>query len=123
MGSINVDRRGLGRNDIRSKREIQIDGAQGIMWFVCPASMNVMTPAHRQFNVDVLFNAGMLHNRTVGDPGTQGAGVAGMQGIGVKTPIAAAVAAITMGFEGDWHMPKGGIFIIGTWSMMLAAIT
>ena len=79
MGSINVDWRGLGRNDIRSKREIQIDGAQGIMWFVCPASMNVMTPAHRQFNVDVLFNAGMLHNRTVGDPGTQGAGVAGMQ--------------------------------------------
>lgn len=51
---------------------------------------------------------------TVGAPGTQGAGVAGTQGIGVSTPIAAAVAAATVGLDGDWHMPNGGMFIMGT---------
>jgi hypothetical protein len=81
-----------------------------------------MTPPHKQFNVDTLSSAGALHNMTVIAPGTQGAGVAGTHGIGVGTPIAAAVAAATIGLEGDWHIPKGGMFIMGTWSMMLAAI-
>jgi hypothetical protein len=54
-------------------------------------------------------------------PTTQGAGVTGTQGIGVKTPKAAAVAAATVGFDGELHMPKGGIFKIGLLSMMLAA--
>jgi hypothetical protein len=42
--------------------------------------------------------------------------------MGVNTPMAAAVAAATVGLAGDWHIPKGGMFDIGTWSMMLAAI-
>lgn len=69
-----------------------------------------------------MSKAGALHNITVAAPGTHGAGVAGMQGIGVKTPNAATVAAATMGLDGDWHIPKGGILTIGLWSRMLAAI-
>ena len=44
-----------------------------------------------------------------------------MQGIGVNTPKAAAVAAATAGFAGDMHIPKGGMFTIGLLSIMLAA--
>ena len=46
--------------------------------------------------------------------------MAGTQGIGVSTPIAAAVAEATVGLLGDWHMPKGRILAIGTKSMMVA---
>ncbi len=81
-----------------------------------------MTPPQIHISWLVLFSAGALHNITVGAPGTHGAGVLGIQGMGVDTPKAAAVAAATIGLEGDWHMPNGGMFIIGTWSMMLAAI-
>jgi hypothetical protein len=42
--------------------------------------------------------------------------------MGVNTPSAAAVAAATAGLAGHWHMPKGGMFMIGTWSMIFAAI-
>ncbi len=62
----------------------------------------------------------MLAICTVGEPGTQGATVMGMHGMGVSTPRAAAVAAATMGLAMDWHMPKGMMFIMGTLSMMLA---
>jgi hypothetical protein len=44
-----------------------------------------------------------------------------MQGIGVSTPIAAAVAAATIGLAGDMHMPNGMIFTSGMLSMMLAS--
>jgi hypothetical protein len=57
----------------------------------------------------------------VADPGVHGAVVTGMQGIGVRTPRAAAVAEATMGLARDMHMPKGGMFTIGAKSMMLAA--
>ena len=63
----------------------------------------------------------MLPIRTVGEPGTQGAAVAGIQGIGVSTPRAAAVAAATIGLAGDLHMPKDGTLTIGLWSMIVAA--
>jgi hypothetical protein len=36
-----------------------------------------------------------------------------MQGIGVKTPKAAVVAAATAGLAGLVHMPKGNVFTIG----------
>jgi hypothetical protein len=58
---------------------------------------------------------------TVGEPGTHGATVQGMQGMGVSTPIAAAVAAATSGFAGDMHMAKGMIFAMGAKSMIVAA--
>ena len=34
-----------------------------------------------------------------------------------------AVAAATVGFASDWHMPNGMILVIGIWSMMLASGT
>ncbi len=61
-----------------------------------------------------------MPTNTVGEPGTQGAAVTGIQGIGVSTPSAAAVAAITVGLAIEVHMPKGKIFTIGLLSMILA---
>ena len=43
--------------------------------------------------MDELFSAGILPINTVGEPGAHGAAVTGIQGIGVSTPSAAAVAA------------------------------
>lgn len=63
----------------------------------------------------------MPPTRTVGLPGAHGATVTGMQGIGVKTPNAAAVAAATVGLARLEHMPNGMMFIKGLLSMMLAA--
>ena len=84
-------------------------------------------------HLHVLFTAGFPPTNTVGDPGAQGAAVTGTQGIGVKTPsaaathgcgvrtpIAAAVAAATCGFAMDVHIPNGIIFTIGWLSVMHA---
>jgi hypothetical protein len=68
-----------------------------------------------------LFKTGLLPIITVGDPGTQGAVVTGMQGCGVSTPWAAAVAAATWGLEGVVHMPKGSTLFMGMLSMIVAA--
>jgi hypothetical protein len=67
------------------------------------------------------LRAGKLAMSTVGAPGIQGAAVTGTQGIGVNTPKAAAVAAATVGFDGDWHMPNGKMLTNGLLSMILAA--
>lgn len=48
-----------------------------------------------------MFNAGVFPIITVGDPGAHGAGSTGMQGIGVRTPKAAAVAEATVGLAKD----------------------
>src|SRR5689334_17489744 len=66
------------------------------------------------------FKAGKLLISTVGHPGAQGV-VAGTQGIGVKTPRAAAVALATVGLANEEHMPKAGMLLIGAKSMMVAA--
>ena len=78
-----------------------------------PGITNVITPAHMHISVEVLSSVGMFPSNTVGAPGTQGDTVAGIQGIGVRTPIAAAVAAATMGLAGDIHIPNGMIFTMG----------
>jgi hypothetical protein len=44
-----------------------------------------------------------------------------MHGMGVNTPIAAAVAATTAGFAGERHMTKGRTLTIGLLSRMFAA--
>ena len=94
----------------------------GIMCDVCPALVKEITPPHIHIKVDVLFRAGALQSNTVGAPTIHGAAaVAGMQGMGVKTPEAANVAAATTGLDGDWHMPNGRMFIIGALSNMFAA--
>ncbi len=58
---------------------------------------------------------------TVGAPGVQGEAVAGTHGIGVKTPLAAAVADATVGFVGAEHVAKVGMFTMGLWSIIFAA--
>ena len=70
---------------------------------------------------DVLFKAGILAIWTVGEPGAHGAGVTGMQGMGVSTPFAAAVAEATAGLVIDRHMPNGIMLTMGLWSMIFAA--
>jgi hypothetical protein len=71
-------------------------------------------------HLELLFSAGILATRTVGDPGAQGAAVTGTQGIGVSTPKAAAVAAATVGLAGELHMPNGVMFMIGLLSIIVA---
>lgn len=56
----------------------------------------------------------------VGEPGIQGATVAGMQGMGVSTPSAAAVAATTLGLAILLHIPNGKILTIGLLSIIVA---
>jgi hypothetical protein len=74
-----------------------------------------------QVNVERLSRAGIPANITVGAPATQGDGVTGMQGMGVSTPRAAAVAAATAGFAGEMHIPNGMMFTRGTFAAMLAS--
>src|SRR6187399_1816489 len=65
--------------------------------------------------------AGMLPINTVGTPGAHGPAGTGVQGIGVSTPKAAAVAAATAGLARLWHMPNGITLRNGTLSAMFAA--
>ena len=78
-------------------------------------------PAQAQIHLDVSFRAGMFLMSTVGEPGAQGAGITGTQGMGVSTPAAAVVAAETEGFARLLHMKKGGMFTMGMLSMIFAA--
>jgi len=50
----------------------------------------------------------------------QGAAVTGVHGIGVSTPSAAEVAAATVGFASEVHIPKGRMLTNGLVSMMFA---
>ena len=99
------------------------DPPQATVTATCPASENVIVPAQVQLRVALLLSAGIEAISTAAEPGAQGAVVKGMQGWGVKTPAAAEVAAATWGLAGLWHMPKGGIFIIGTKSLIVPAGT
>src|SRR3546814_4512167 len=65
---------------------------------------SVTTPPHMHMHLQVLSSVGRLPSSTVGAPGTHGDVVAGMQGIGVSTPIAAEVAEATVGFASEVHM-------------------
>jgi hypothetical protein len=60
-----------------------------------------ITPPQLHMALELLFSAGIFLICTLGEPGVHGALVIGMQGIGVKTPNAAAVAAATMGLAMD----------------------
>src|SRR3954470_17818047 len=95
-----------------SRESVALD--HGTITVNSPGVTKLITPAHMHMSVDVLSSVGMLPSSTVAAPGTQGATVIGIHGIGVSTPIAAAVAAATIGFAGDMHMPKGMILTKGT---------
>jgi hypothetical protein len=73
----------------------------------------LMDPAHVHRSLQLFVSVGIDPVKTVGAPGIQGATVIGTHGIGVKTPKAAAVAAMTVGLLGLEHIPKVGIFDIG----------
>jgi len=83
------------------------------MQVTCPAKVTSIIPAHMHMHLQLSSKAGMFFTNTVGSPGTQGATVLGMQGMGVNTPEAAVVAEATVGFAKDWHIPKVAIFTIG----------
>ena len=87
----------------------------------CPGTVTWMTPPHKHMHVHVLSSEGLLPVSTVTAPGTQGVIVIGIQGCGVSTPNAAAVAAATIGLAGLMHMPKEPMLTIGWWSMIVAA--
>jgi hypothetical protein len=96
---------------------------QGISVVTCPGKVTEITPAHTHIHFDVLFRVGLLSSNTVREPGTQGVTVFGMHGIGVNVPEAALVAAATVGFAMELHIPNGIIFSIDTWSVIFAAGT
>ena len=73
-----------------------------------------ITPPQAHISLLLLLSAGLFPTSTRGDPGVQGAGVTGTQGMGVSTPSAAAVAAATWGLASEEHMPKGMMFFMGT---------
>jgi hypothetical protein len=74
---------------------------QGTITVNWPGTLMEMTPPHMHISLELLFNAGILPSRTVGAPGSQGAMVMGIQGMGVRAPKAAAVAATTIGLPKD----------------------
>jgi hypothetical protein len=88
-------------------------GSYGISTVNSPGVTKLITPPQMHVSVETLSRAGALPSSTFGAPGTQGAGVTGMHGMGVSTPIAAEVAAATVGLDGDMHIPKGIMFVIG----------
>ncbi len=73
-----------------------------------------MTPPQVHIQVEILSSDGNSSRVVWIAPGVHGAGTTGMQGIGVGTPSAAAVAEATSGFVGVIHMPKGMMFSMGT---------
>ena len=88
---------------------------------VLPGNPIVMRPPHVQLHIDGDVSAGMFPMSVFAAPGFQGPAGTGTHGMGVSTPSAAAVAAATVGFARLMHMPNGGMFIIGTMSLIVAA--
>jgi len=84
------------------------------------ATAIIMTPPNAHVAWDALLSAGAFRTRVVGSPGAHGEMLDGMQGIGVRTPRAAAVAPATCGFAMLLHMPNGLMFAMGLLSMMFA---
>ncbi len=58
---------------------------------------------------------------TLGAGFSQGPAGTGMQGMGVSTPNAAAVAEATVGLARLLHVPKGGMLSIGAISVIAPA--
>jgi hypothetical protein len=77
-------------------------------------------PAQAHWQVDPAVNTDTPAATTLVEPGCHGPVGTGTQGIGVRTPIAAAVAALTAGFAGEMHTPNVGRFAMGIVSMIFA---
>jgi hypothetical protein len=81
----------------------------------------LITPPKLHISFDDSLRPGLPPTITVGDPAAQGPAGAGVQGMGVKTPRAAAVAAATAGFARLVHIAKGFTLTKGTLSIIDAA--
>ena len=81
----------------------------------------LIIPPQLQISLLESVKAGCPPIKTFGLPGTQDAAVAGIHGMGVKTPSAAAVAAATVGLLGEEHIPKPARLTNGLLSIMVAA--
>jgi len=86
-----------------------------------PGTVTVMTPPHTHWHVLGDVTAGCPPIRVRVATGVHGPAGFGTHGIGVSTPRAAAVADATDGLANEVHIPKGGMFVTGTMSMMFAA--
>jgi hypothetical protein len=80
-----------------------------------------MVPHHMHWRVEDGCNAGAPPACIFGEPPFHGKVVTGMQGMGVSTPKAAAVAAATCGLAGDAQTPKGEMLTSGAMSYTFAA--
>ena len=78
-----------------------------------------MFPPHIHIHLQLFVRAG-IHPTITLLAGNHGAVILGIQGMGVRPPIAAAVADATVGFAIDWHIPNGRIFTIGAKSIIVA---
>lgn len=81
----------------------------------------VITPPYAQMSCEELFSAGLFWTKTCGLPTIHVPVGAGMHGIGVSTPSAAAVAEATVGLARLEHTPKVGTLAMGAESLMVAA--
>lgn len=80
-----------------------------------------IVPPKLHWHLELSVNAGAEPTIVLLAPGAQGAAVIGVHGMGVRTPIAAAVAEATAGLAMLVHMAKGKMFTNGLLSMILAA--
>src|SRR5262245_63116500 len=83
--------------------------------------VTVMTPPHTHMHVLPDVTAGWPPISVRVATGIHGPAGFGTHGIGVSTPRAAAVAEATDGLANEVHIPKGGMLVTGTISMMFAA--
>lgn len=86
----------------------------------CPGETTEIVPPREHTHLDVASTHGMPATRVVVDPGDHGEAMSGVHGCGVKTPLAAVVAATTAGFVKLAHIPNGGMFAMGFMSATVA---
>src|ERR1044072_1059488 len=70
-------------------------GRCGTVTVNCADSVTLICPAQAHISLQPVSSAGRLAIVTVGVPGSQGATITGMHGIGVSAPKLAGVAAAT----------------------------
>jgi hypothetical protein len=75
-----------------------------------PGSIAIISPPHKQDNIDISSMTGKPPIKTVGALVIHGSNVIGMHGASVTEPKEAIIAAITIGFSGLLHKPNGMIF-------------
>jgi hypothetical protein len=79
----------------------------------------VIAPAKLQLRMQGAVRRGIPPKTAVGDPGDQGPAGVGVQGMGVKAPMAAAVAPATAGLARLSQTPKGRTFKNGVMFIMV----